>query len=265
VSDEQNINELIDRLRAIYINGASYNDLCDSTSEAADVLEMLRAELAEALKERDALRTELDENVGVIAVWRRRTNDAEAELAAERARAEALQADVDKYFRWFRDMCLRDRNDEVAADRLRQHYESLTTHCQIVEADRERLRAELAEARRENERLREALDTIECETYSTSIRDIARAALIGREVNKEECFTSSEIIEGLKAELAEAQERAAVVERSIADLAGVLRDAERYRYWRDHHGWSGYFDNGATNSDDPAEIDAAIDAARGEL
>ncbi len=39
------------------------------------------------------------------------------------------------------------------------------------------------------------------------------------------------------------------------------RDAKRYRYWRSEHGWSGYFDDGATNSESATDIDAAIDAA----
>lgn len=39
------------------------------------------------------------------------------------------------------------------------------------------------------------------------------------------------------------------------------KDAARYRYWRKHHGWTGYFDDGLTNSESEPEIDAAIDAA----
>jgi hypothetical protein len=76
--------------------------------------------------------------------------------------------------------------------------------------------------------------------------------------------------ERLRAELAEARRELEIARKASAALYGgppiedVIRDAERYRYWRDHHGWSGYFDDGATNSDDPAEIGAAIDAARKE-
>ena len=43
------------------------------------------------------------------------------------------------------------------------------------------------------------------------------------------------------------------------------RDAERWRYWRDHHGWSGYFDDGLTNSENNDDIDAACDAAISRL
>ena len=45
-------------------------------------------------------------------------------------------------------------------------------------------------------------------------------------------------------------------------LAEVERDAARYRYWRKHHGWTGYFDDGSSNASDAAAVDAAIDAAR---
>lgn len=48
----------------------------------------------------------------------------------------------------------------------------------------------------------------------------------------------------------------------VAEVAALREDAERWRYWRDHHGWSGTFDDGASNSEDPDDIDAAIDAAR---
>jgi len=60
-------------------------ELISAAMDAKDAeILALRAELAEALKERDALRTELDEMEGVAAVWRRRTNEAEAELAEAR-------------------------------------------------------------------------------------------------------------------------------------------------------------------------------------
>lgn len=49
-----------------------------------------------------------------------------------------------------------------------------------------------------------------------------------------------------------------------AELAECKRDAERYRYWRDNHGWTGYFDDGASNEDSPKAVDAAIDAAMKE-
>ena len=39
-------------------------------------------------------------------------------------------------------------------------------------------------------------------------------------------------------------------------------DAERWRYWLREHGWSGYFDDGLTNSESDADIIAAIDKAR---
>jgi hypothetical protein len=44
-------------------------------------------------------------------------------------------------------------------------------------------------------------------------------------------------------------------------IAELEKDAARYRYWRDNHGWSGYFDDGATNSEDANDIDKAIDTA----
>ena len=51
---------------------------------------------------------------------------------------------------------------------------------------------------------------------------------------------------------------------AIDELEGRVeeleRDALRYRYWREHHGWSGYFDDGASNSEDNDDIDTAIDA-----
>lgn len=50
---------------------------------------------------------------------------------------------------------------------------------------------------------------------------------------------------------------------AIPELQEMMRDAERYRYWRKNHGWTGYFDDGATNSEEPDAIDAAIDAAKG--
>jgi hypothetical protein len=39
------------------------------------------------------------------------------------------------------------------------------------------------------------------------------------------------------------------------------KDAARWRYWLEHHGWSGYFDDGASNEDSPAAVNAAIDEA----
>lgn len=104
-----------------------------------------------------------------------------------------------------------DDTSDMTEDECRQM-------LRIVGNERDALREEREEARRENERLRDALDTIECETYSTSIRDIARAALIGREVNKDECFTSSEIIEGLKAELAEARREHAQMLKALITI-----------------------------------------------
>lgn len=47
-------------------------------------------------------------------------------------------------------------------------------------------------------------------------------------------------------------------------LRPELEDAERYRYWREYHGWTGYFDDGASNEDGSDAVDAAIDAARQE-
>lgn len=46
-------------------------------------------------------------------------------------------------------------------------------------------------------------------------------------------------------------------------IAELEKDAARYKYWRDNHGWTGTFDDGATNSDEPKDIDAAIDTAMG--
>ena len=43
------------------------------------------------------------------------------------------------------------------------------------------------------------------------------------------------------------------------DREALRKDAARYRYWRDNHGWTGYFDDGLTNSDAPQDIDAAVD------
>jgi hypothetical protein len=68
-------------------------------------------------------------------------------------------------------------------------------------------------------------------------------------------------VEKLDAELAAERARADNAEQEAAALRA---DAERWRWWRDHHGWSGYFDDGATNSEDPSKIDAAIDAERRE-
>ncbi len=48
----------------------------------------------------------------------------------------------------------------------------------------------------------------------------------------------------------------------LAELAGELEDAERWRYWLRKHGWSGYFDDGLTNSESAADIITAIDKAR---
>ena len=57
-----------------------------------------------------------------------------------------------------------------------------------------------------------------------------------------------------------ARQAAARIEELERELAEAKRDAERYRYWRDRHGWTGYFDYGPTNSEAPDDIDAAIDA-----
>lgn len=51
------------------------------------------------------------------------------------------------------------------------------------------------------------------------------------------------------------------IEQLERELAEARRGAERWRYWRKHHGWTGYFDDGLTNSEEPDDIDAAIDAA----
>lgn len=58
---------------------------------------------------------------------------------------------------------------------------------------------------------------------------------------------------------------AEVCRRLERELAEARRYAERYRYWRDRHGWTGYFDDGLTNSEAPDDIDAAIDAAMKEV
>jgi len=41
----------------------------------------------------------------------------------------------------------------------------------------------------------------------------------------------------------------------------MRRDAERWQYWLKNHGWSGYFDDGASNYDDAKNVTKAIDAA----
>ncbi len=53
-----------------------------------------------------------------------------------------------------------------------------------------------------------------------------------------------------------------VAQDVLAELAGELEDAERWRYWLRKHGWSGYFDDGLTNSESAADIITAIDKAR---
>lgn len=53
-----------------------------------------------------------------------------------------------------------------------------------------------------------------------------------------------------------------VTDAVLAELAGELEDAERWRYWLRKHGWSGYFDDGLTNSESAADIITAIDKAR---
>jgi hypothetical protein len=75
-------------------------------------------------------------------------------------------------------------------------------------------------------------------------------------------------VEALKAmeELAEAKARATAVERSIADLTDVLRDAERYRWLIENavietDGWRSDGRDAATTKQ---PVDAAIDAARKE-
>jgi hypothetical protein len=56
-------------------------------------------------------------------------------------------------------------------------------------------------------------------------------------------------------------EAADAIEALVAERDAAVADARRYRYWRKHHGWTGYFDDGLSNSDDHADVDAAIDAA----
>lgn len=64
-------------------------------------------------------------------------------------------------------------------------------------------------------------------------------------------------------ELSRALARHAMAESALKAERDALRaDAERYRYWRKHHGWTGYFDDGASNSEKPSDVDAAIDAAK---
>ena len=46
-----------------------------------------------------------------------------------------------------------------------------------------------------------------------------------------------------------------------AERDTLKSDAARWVYWRDYHGFSGYFDEGATASPESADIDAACDAA----
>lgn len=66
---------------------------------------------------------------------------------------------------------------------------------------------------------------------------------------------AADIIEALEAQLAAAKQ--AQPERAPSDAI----DAKRYRYWRENHGWTGYFDDGATNSESNDDVDKAIDAA----
>ena len=68
----------------------------------------------------------------------------------------------------------------------------------------------------------------------------------------ESCWLFDGLSEVVTADFARGLER---------ELAEAKRDAERYRYWRDRHGWTGYFDYGPTNSEAPDDIDAAIDAS----
>ena len=49
---------------------------------------------------------------------------------------------------------------------------------------------------------------------------------------------------------------------STDEQKALRADAERWRYWLREHGWSGYFDDGLTNSESDADIIAAIDKAR---
>lgn len=51
------------------------------------------------------------------------------------------------------------------------------------------------------------------------------------------------------------------VEELKAECDALKSDAARWVYWRDYHGFSGYFDEGATASPESADIDAACDAA----
>ena len=49
---------------------------------------------------------------------------------------------------------------------------------------------------------------------------------------------------------------------STDEQKALREDAERWRYWLREHGWSGYFDDGLTNSESAADIITAIDKAR---
>lgn len=49
---------------------------------------------------------------------------------------------------------------------------------------------------------------------------------------------------------------------STDEQKALREDAERWRYWLRKHGWSGYFDDGLTNSESAADIITAIDKAR---
>jgi hypothetical protein len=50
---------------------------------------------------------------------------------------------------------------------------------------------------------------------------------------------------------------------STDEQIALRADAERWRYWLREHGWSGYFDDGLTNSESDGDIIAACDKARG--
>lgn len=45
----------------------------------------------------------------------------------------------------------------------------------------------------------------------------------------------------------------------------LREDAARWKHWLNNHGWSGYFDDGATNSESDADIIAACDKERADL
>lgn len=98
--------------------------------------------------------------------------------------------------------------------------------------------------------LHEAADELSAANARTSELEALNRELADRLNGEVDCLG-----DGMKAAL--------LVYLDTDEQKALRADAERWRYWLREHGWSGYFDDGLTNSEFDDDIIAACDKERG--